>query len=96
MHDVVLYNEGLGKIVSDWEYGVGDKGYEGQDRVLSPWKGKKEVLSKEKKIWNFIINSNRARVENAFSRLKLFNIMKGPFRAKIESQLTKLQESVLS
>ena len=90
MHDKKIYDENLGEKVNEWEFGLGDKGYQGADRVLSPWKGKKDTLEKQKRIFNYIVNANRAKVENAFSRLKLFDIMKGPFRAKNRGKVHKV------
>jgi len=83
MHDQTIQNMKL-----KWEWGISDKGYEGADNVLTPWKGN-DLDDKQKK-WNYIIDSHRAIIENAFSRLKLFDILHTQFRKHNREDIHKI------
>lgn len=52
--------ENLSSALNQGEYGLADKGYEGVDKLLTPWKGKE--LDDARKSWNFIIENLRAKV----------------------------------
>lgn len=81
VHDKNMWDlENLSSALNQGEYGLADKGYEGVDKLLTPWKGKE--LDDARKSWNFIIENLRAKVENAFSRLKLFKILSTGYRGE--------------
>jgi hypothetical protein len=57
---------------------IADRLYEGFPRLLTPYKG--NYFTDDQKNWNFTVSSRRALVENAFSRIKGFSLMKNIFR----------------
>lgn len=68
----------LQNLVGSYELILGDKGYEGADRCLTPWKEGLtfEFMKEDKTKFNSVLNSARAKIENAFSRMKtLFGIL---------------------
>jgi len=81
--DVTLYRENIkplvaGKVIRiDEEQqpirrieltGLGDKGFDGEETLLTPHKGR--GLSELQSIFNAYINQPRTKVENSYSRLK--------------------------
>ena len=62
---------------------LADKGYQGHGCCLSPFRGKN--LTPDKTSFNELLASVRQIVECVFSRVKIFNILRGRYRAEIES-----------
>ena len=71
-HDATIYNHWLhlkGFLLSENERILGDKGYQGCYRVITP---KKEPESDVEREYNSMINKTRVIVENTLGRLKKF------------------------
>jgi len=86
VHDKTMYDTTVKPLLENsWEWGLGDKGYEGVEKVLSPWKG--TDLGEDKERWNALVNRHRALVENAFSRLKMFGVLRGPYHKRYREKI---------
>ncbi|EFA84020.1 hypothetical protein PPL_03093 [Heterostelium album PN500] len=89
-HDYsILADSGIIEELEDTEAIIADLGYVGEEYngyILTSCKDTGD-LSKEEKLWNLYICSNRAIVENFFSRLKIFKIVSQTFRADFEKHI---------
>lgn len=80
-----LFKEGgLQNLLQEEERVLGDKGYVGSPKILTPKRGKN--ISEEEKEVNATLNQRRVVVEHAFSRLKKFKCLVSPFRNGVEAQ----------
>jgi len=78
-HDITaLRRSGLLAIVNDsdiTEIILADKGFVGEDSVITPYKGAAEELTTGQKLFNKILSSIRQIVECTLHRLKIFGIL---------------------
>jgi hypothetical protein len=64
--------------IEQWELGIGDKGYEGESRIITPFKG--DYLTQQQRRFNKIVRIRRQIIERVNSRLKDFEILHSRFR----------------
>ncbi len=82
IHDITLLRwEGILDDLSFLEYLLGDKGYEGEQSIWVPFKGKD--LDDFELQWNHFINSFRVIVENVIARLKKFGFLQRKWKNDI-------------
>lgn len=62
---------------------LADKGYAGEQQLLTPFKGKYPLLSPVQRAWNHLMNPPRTIVENAFARFHKFKILSISFRGAL-------------
>ena len=72
-----LESDIMDNLAWDDEILLGDKGYQGHGRILTPFKGN---ISPEEEAINFVIASARQIVECVIGRLKNWYCLKTPFR----------------
>lgn len=85
IHDMRLFKEGgILNLLHPEEKVLGDKGYVGHPKILTPKKGKN--LEEEDKERNITLNRRRIVVENSFAKLKKFGCLTLPFRHGIDVQ----------
>jgi hypothetical protein len=58
--------------IEQLELGIGDKGYEGESRIITPFKG--DYLTQQQRRFNKIVRRKRQIIERVNSRLKDFEI----------------------
>ena len=66
------------------EYGMGDKGYIGHQRIVCPFTGAIQNLSAAQLAWNNSLNQRRALVERAFGRMKEFSAVGDVWKHSLE------------
>ncbi|CAF3874619.1 unnamed protein product, partial [Rotaria sordida] len=86
VHDItVLRESGLLEHVNDSVQIIADKGYVGEDYVITPRKKRHgQELTDEDKNFNRDINSASAAIENIDQRLKAYGILGGVYRGAID------------
>lgn len=98
VHDItVLRDSGLLEHVNDSVEVIADKGYIGEDYVITPRKKPHgPELTDEDKAYNRDINSARAAIENINQRLKTYDILGGVCRGAIDDfeKITKITQVV--
>ncbi|CAF3821176.1 unnamed protein product, partial [Rotaria sordida] len=98
VHDItVLRESGLLEHVNDSVQIIADKGYVGEDYVITPRKKRYgQELTDEDKNLNRDINSARAAIENINQRLKTYGILGGVYRGAIDDfkKITKITQVV--
>ncbi|CAF1070386.1 unnamed protein product [Rotaria sordida] len=98
VHDItVLRESGLLEHVNDDVQIIGDKGYIGEEYVVTPRKKSRgRELTDEDKDFNYDINSARAAIENINQRLKTYAILGGVYRGAIDDfhKATKIVQVV--
>jgi hypothetical protein len=83
-HDLtMLRNNGLLLLLLSGEWLLADKGYQGDSRILVPFKGKWEDLTPWQQTFNRIVGSVRVLVERSIGRIKRFSCLKVPWRHDI-------------
>jgi hypothetical protein len=84
-HDLRIYHKGgLLEAIPD-ELGIGDKGYQGGRRLLTPAKKKKSVeLTEDEDMMNRLIATVRINVERTIGRLKVFHCIGTRWRSAWE------------
>ena len=86
MADITVYREE--RIEDDLQQGeliLGDKGYVGEARIITPKKKPAgRDLSEDEQAFNALINEKRIIVENCFAMVKSFRSMSTPWRQKLE------------
>ncbi|CAF1553370.1 unnamed protein product [Rotaria sp. Silwood1] len=97
-HDItVLRESGLLEHVEESVQIIGDKGYIGEEYVVTPSKKPHgRELTREDKDFNRDINSARAAIENINLRLKTYTIVSGVYRGPVDdfSKITKIVQVV--
>jgi glutamate/tyrosine decarboxylase-like PLP-dependent enzyme len=76
---------------------IGDKGYIGEEYVVTPRKKPRErELTQEDKDFNRDINTARAAIENINQRLKTYAILGGTYRGPVDDprKITKIIQVV--
>ena len=98
VHDITLLrNSGLLEHANDDVQIIGDKGYIGEEYVVTPRKKPHgRELTDEDKNFNWDINSARAAIENINQRLKTYAILGNVYRGSIDDfhKATKLVQVV--
>ena len=98
VHDItVLRDSGLLEHVNDSVQVIADKGYIGEDYVITPRKKPHgRELTDEDKAYNRDSNSARAAIENINQRLKTYAILGGVYRGAIDDfeKITKITQVV--
>ncbi len=98
VHDItILRDSGLLEHVNDSVQIIGDKGYIGEENVVTPRKKPHgRELTDEDKDFNRDINSARAAIENINQRLKTYAILGGVYRGAIDDfhKATKIVQVV--
>ncbi|CAF1359039.1 unnamed protein product [Rotaria sordida] len=98
IHDITILREsGLLERVDNSVQIIADKGYVGEDYVVTPRrKPHGRELADEDKDFNRVINSARAAVENVNQRLKTYVILGGVYRGAIDDfdKTTKIAQVV--
>ncbi|CAF2965385.1 unnamed protein product [Rotaria sp. Silwood2] len=98
VHDITILREsGLLEHVNDSVQIIGDKGYIGEEYVVTPRKKHHgRELTNEDKDFNHEINSARAAIENINQRLKTYGILGGVYRGDIDDfhKMTKITQVV--
>ncbi|CAF1634522.1 unnamed protein product, partial [Didymodactylos carnosus] len=98
VHDItVLRDSGLLEHVNDSVQIIADKGYIGEEYVVTPRKKPRgRELSDEDKSFNRDINSARAAIENINQRLKTYAILGSVYRGAIDDfhKITKIVQVV--
>ncbi|CAF3863872.1 unnamed protein product [Rotaria sp. Silwood1] len=86
IHDItVLRESGLLEHVEESVQIIGDKGYIGEEYVVTPRKKPRgRELTQEDKDFNHDINSARAAIENINQRLKTYVILGGVYRGPVD------------
>lgn len=83
-HDKKIYDRGGILEAFPDELGIGDKGYQGARRLLTPKKKSKRAdLTEEEERVNKLIGTARITVERTIGRLKQFACFSTPWRAKL-------------
>ena len=70
--------------MEDDEVVMGDKGYQGADGCLTPYKGQAHRLSPSELALNEVIASARQIVECVFARMKNFQVLNDRFRCTLD------------
>lgn len=78
-HDLTIAKNELLEVHSDRIF-IGDKGYVGHERILTPFKTPK---NQSEELWNSIIGKLRISVEHVFGRIKVFHCLNVPWRHNI-------------
>lgn len=74
--------------VNDWESGLGDKGYQGAPKLLTPFKRRKRCrLSEEEEAVNALIASIRILIERVMGRFKNSAALATKWRGNIDDHL---------
>ena len=98
VHDItVLRESGLLEHVNDDVQIIGDKGYIGEEYVVTPRKKSRgRELTDDDKDFNYDVNSARAVIENINQRLKTYAILGGVYRGAIDDfhKATKIVQVV--
>ncbi|CAF3852707.1 unnamed protein product, partial [Rotaria sp. Silwood1] len=98
VHDITILREsGLLEHVNDAVQIIGDKGYIGEEYVVTPKKKSRgHELTDEDKDFNYDINSARAAIENINQRLKTYAILSSVYRGAIDNfdKATKIVQVV--
>ncbi len=98
VHDItVLRESGLLEHVEESVQIIGDKGYIGEEYVVTPRKKPHgRELTQEDKDFNRDINSARAAIENINQRLKTYAILGGVYRGPVDDshKITKIIQVV--
>jgi hypothetical protein len=98
VHDITILREsGLLEHVNGSVQIIGDKGYTGEDYVVTPRKKQRgRELTDEDKNFNRDINSARAAIENIDQRLKTYAILGRVYRGAIDDfeKITKIAQVV--
>ncbi|CAF1390118.1 unnamed protein product, partial [Rotaria sordida] len=98
VHDITILREsGLLEHVNDSVQIIGDKGYIGEEYVVTPRKKPHgRELTNEDKEFNYQINSARAAIENINQRLKTYGILGGVYRGDIDDfhKMTRITKVV--
>ena len=98
VHDItVLRESGLLQHVNDDVQIIVDKGYIGEEYVVTPRKKPRgRELTDEDKDFNYDINSARATIDNIKQRLKRYAILGGVYRGAIDDchKATKIVQVV--
>ncbi len=80
-HDAHLYNEGgLVERLKPNEFVLADKGYTGCPKTITPIRGNHRAMAQEDLDLNRAFSKTRIQVEHAFGKMKIFRILKGPWR----------------
>lgn len=83
VHDITIVREGgIENELLPGETVIGDRGYAGEDWLLTPFKGGQ--LTEDQMKWNQVIENKRYKVENTFAWLKKFEALKSPWRHEHE------------
>ncbi len=97
-HDItVLRESGLLEHVEESVQIIGDKGYIGEEYVVTPMKKPHgRELTQEDKDFNRDINSARAAIENINQRLKSYAILGGIYRGSVHDfpKITKITQVI--
>ena len=80
VHDLTLAQEGIAKKFQNQIF-VGDKGYVGDERFITPFKNPQNEIQK---LWNSELRKVRVSVEHTYSKFKLFHCLNTPWRHNIE------------
>ncbi|CAF4329107.1 unnamed protein product [Rotaria sordida] len=98
VHDITILREsGLLKYTEESVQIIADKGYIGEEYVITPKKKPhRGELTAEDKNFNRNINSTRAAIENINQRLKTYAIMDDVYRGAIDDfhKITKIAQVV--
>ena len=98
VHDITILREsGLLEHVNDSVRIIADKGYVGEDYVVTPRKKPRgRELTDDDKSFNRDINSARAAIENINHRLKTYAILGSIYRGAIDDfeKITKIVQGV--
>jgi len=79
----ITRHSGLLWLLRPGEHLLGDKGYEGEAQILTPFKGRSHELLAAEREWNRALNPHRVIVENAFARFHKFKVLSIPFRGPL-------------
>jgi hypothetical protein len=95
IHDTILFRSStLPSLLSDHLKILGDKGYIGNNYVITPMKNPKGKKLRGKEVKrNQIISSERVVVENVFHRIKLYHILGSIYRGN-RNNLAKITHIV--
>jgi hypothetical protein len=81
MHDLTMTRMGgLLDLLADHEFVMADKGYIGEFKIITPFKGRPHQLLPVQLFWNNYIGSMRWIVEHIIGRLKIFRIINTQYR----------------
>ncbi|MHB1873186.1 MAG: transposase family protein [Steroidobacteraceae bacterium] len=85
MHDnTMLRQGGLLEKIQDWELLLGDKGYQGNHKVVIPFK-RNVTQTYWTQSWNAAVSNVRITVEWAIGRIKRFKTMNQKWRHSLKS-----------
>jgi len=85
VHDMRVFREaGLLNLLPSAERLIGDKGYQGHPKIITPIKGR--YPSKDEREFNTMIGEWRIVVEHSFGKLKRFHCLTQPWRGSLEKQ----------
>jgi len=79
-----LRKSGLEELLDENEIMLGDKGYQGEEVCLTPFKGKKHQLAPNELAFNQVIASVRQKVECLFKRMKSYQVLEEQFRCETQ------------
>lgn len=88
IHDKALFDfYHIFSEIPDDEIILGDSGYQGAEKVLTPFKKPRGgTLTPEQKEVNNYIHSRRVKVENTFAHMKQFSILSQDWRQDLNKQ----------